>query len=111
MNLDILVSTELDLGLTKRAYRHAESGVVYKTLEIPMTVVNQLGYRRIAKLLESNQRRHATWARQAKVLRMLEAGWKPLAVASELGMSDGQIYRIRQAGRPGGPSLNPKESS
>lgn len=116
MTQDNLVSIGQDLGLTKRAYRHAESGAIYETLEIPMPVVQKLGFKRIADLLDVHERRLARWKRNAEILRELEGGVVPKRVAHKHGLSVPQVYRIHAVGTVDGKTmgalsrrLNPKE--
>lgn len=98
---DQLVAIGTDIGLTKRTYRHAASGENYDTLEIPMSVVQKLGFKRIADLLDVHERRLARWKRNAEILCELKGGVDLKRVASKHGLSAPQVYRIRAVARPG----------
>jgi DNA-directed RNA polymerase specialized sigma subunit len=81
-----------------RRYRTAE-GVIVTTYEVPCTVLQTLGDSRLKSELQRAARQHERDARNARARTLLAAGWKPIAVGAEVGLSESQVRRLRQRAR------------
>lgn len=84
-------------GLKRRLYRDA--GVTVTTYEVPLQVLSLIGPARLKAELDRADRALARKRMNARVLELLADGWKPLAVASEVGLCEAQVRRIRQKAR------------
>lgn len=83
-------------GFKRRRYRH-EDGRTVRTIEVPIEVwssINKQG---------SARNRAAAWGRarerdalRVKAQELMRAGWKPLAVSSELGVPTRTLQRWRK---------------
>lgn len=82
-------------GMKWRRYR-TEEGASWTTYEVPIAVVSELGPKTLKESLERAQRKLERLNRNARALRMLSQGIKPLAVAVEVGLSESQVTRIRR---------------
>lgn len=85
-------------GMKWRRYR-TEDGAQWITYEVPASVIGLIGRRRLAEELERAERKLARLNRNAKALALMKAGMKPLAVATELGISEALARRIYQPHR------------
>ena len=84
-------------GMKWRRYRDA-SGLEMTTFEVPCEVLADMGKARLQEGLDRHAREWARRLRNQQALQLLESGWKPDAVAHELGMSASMVRRIRQLG-------------
>lgn len=82
-------------GFKRRRYRHPDGRTV-RTIEVPIEVWNAINKQGTA----SN--RAAAWKRarerdalRVKAQELMRAGWKPLAVSSELGVPARTLQRWR----------------
>lgn len=82
-------------GMRWRRYRTAD-GVTLATYEVPVEVLRVLGEARLRKELERAARTLERKTRNARALKLLQAGWKVEAVANDVGLCDSQVRRIRQ---------------
>jgi len=82
-------------GMKWRRYRTAE-GAILTTYEVPVTVISLIGPARLREELQRAERTPQRKTRNARALTLLAAGWKPLAVANELGLCEAQVRRLRQ---------------
>lgn len=82
-------------GMKWRRYR-TDDGVIVTTYEVPVEVLRVLGEARLQEELQRAARTLERKQRKAKVLALLAQGWKATAVASEVGLCDAQVRRIRQ---------------
>lgn len=77
-----------------RRYRTKE-GACVETYEVPATVLRQIGPARLKHALAQAERTNERSRRNALIHTRLRDGWKPLAVASEFGLSEAMVRRIR----------------
>ena len=95
-----LLETRKREGYTVRRYVD-EYGLRTTTWEIPVEVVRGFGVdrmnERIARALRGQQARVVTARNKARLAELLAQRWKPIAIASELGLSDGHVYRMMKA--------------
>ena len=82
-------------GMKWRRYR-APDGSTHQTYEVPVAVVGVLGVKRLREELQRAARRQAIRQRNARIRRLLAEGWKPLAIAAEVGLSEAMVRRLRQ---------------
>lgn len=82
-------------GIKWRRYR-TEEGAIIKTGEVPMEVLAELGPKRLKEALERAERREHRLRRQARAENLLRQGWKPAAVAAEVGLGEAMVRRYRQ---------------
>lgn len=75
------------------------------TVELPIEALNTLaGVGRVNAALRAWRDRQNRWERNEQARMMLKEGWKPLAVAHALGMSESNVRSIRSAVRQSKPS-------
>lgn len=87
-------------GTTRRRYR-TEDGLIVWTVEVPEAVWNFLNKQgRGNDRLAANLRARARVEKRTEALRMIEDGWKAIAVSHELGVSVRTIERWRAASKP-----------
>lgn len=99
----VVLDTRMRNGLKWRRYRTAE-GEIFTTYEVPCTVLNTLGRARLQAELQRAARQRERDARNARALALLAEGWKPLAVAAEIGLCEAQVRRLRQKSQPIAPA-------
>lgn len=82
-------------GMRWRRYLIAD-GVIRKTYEVPETVIRYLGPKKLQEALERAKRDEERRLRDARIKKLLQAGWKTTALAHEFGLSDSMVRRIAQ---------------
>ena len=92
------METRLRDGAKWRRYR-TNDGLRVTTLEVPESVVGEIGAQALKTALERAERKFARRQRNQRALTLLQQGWKPAAVALELGLSESQVRKIRQKGK------------
>ena len=85
-------------GMKWRRYKTAE-GVTFTTFEVPVQVIGLLGAARLREELERAERTLERKTRNHRALALSAEGWKTVAVAHEIGLSDAQVRRIKQHSR------------
>lgn len=83
-------------GLVYR--RYLDGARKFSTLEIPLTVVHAIGYKKIRAALEAHQRGHAkrdTAAHRRGVVRA-RPSWSATALADVLGITEARVRQIRK---------------
>lgn len=86
-------------GFRRRRYEGAD-GVRFNTIEVPLPVWNSINkagraQQRAQEWLRARQRE----ALRARAVALVESGWKPLAVAHELGAPVRSVQRWVQKAR------------
>jgi hypothetical protein len=81
-------------GVVMRRYRREADGFQFKTVEVPIEVWKGLnsqswGKDRMGQWLRARERDSI----RCKAIKMHSEGWKPLAIASELGVPCRTIHR------------------
>lgn len=97
-------------GIKWRRYR-TEEGAIIRTGEVPMEVLSELGPKRLAEALERAKRTEHRLRRKARAENLLREGWKPAAVAAEVGLSEAMVRRYRQHMRDKPCTKSPRSSS
>lgn len=95
----VLSSRRRASGLVSRR-RETPEGVRYSTVELPASVL--WGVTTAARLearLRAFERGLATASTRARALSLLAQGWKPLAVAAELGLATRTVQRYRRCAK------------
>jgi hypothetical protein len=91
------LETRVKDGIKWRRYR-TPSGATYTTYEIPTEVFHGIvPASRFASRMQSWYREQQRKEKRAVVERLLREGWKPLAIASEVGWAEKTITKIRQS--------------
>ena len=87
-------------GVRYRRYR-AEDGSTYATYEVPISVLRAIGMKRVRERIEifnRGQRQRAQQrGRKVMIEHYLLDGWKPTAIANEVGVSEAYVRKVRQA--------------
>jgi hypothetical protein len=86
-------------GMRWRRYRLPD-GRTTTTYELPCSVVRGFGRQRIATGLEQFARAEKLRARGKQIDDLIRAGWKPAAVAHEVGVSETAVRYRRARMRP-----------
>jgi hypothetical protein len=81
-------------GIKRRRYR-VSPGRTVTTFEIPETVARALGITRLKQAMAAHQRGEASRVRAEKIKEMIKSGWKPTAVAHEMGVTEARVRQIR----------------
>lgn len=81
-------------GVTRRRYETPD-GRRITTMEVPAPVLAEMGPRRLAEALARWRRGEASRARIVRIEQLLREGWKPTAIAHEVGCSDSRVCQIR----------------
>lgn len=81
-------------GLKRRRYL-LEDGRRLTTLELPATVVAALGMSKARMHLAAWRRGEEQRARAQRIKALLEAGWKAVAIAREVGVSEAAVRQHR----------------
>lgn len=83
-------------GIKRRRYQ-AEDGTTMTTYELPATVVRGIGWtaieRRIALYNRGEEQRRKWDEVRGAICRYMSQGWKPTAVAHELGVTENHVRR------------------
>ena len=89
------LETRVKDGVKWRRYR-TPSGVTYTTYEIPTEVFNGVvPASKFAPRVRSWYREQQRKEKRAVVERLLAEGWKPSAIAHEVGWTDKTVTKIR----------------
>lgn len=81
--------------LRYRRYRDPD-GAIHHTVEVPREVWNYINKQgRANDRLAQHMNRRQRLAKRTEVERLLDEGWKPLAVAHEVGVSLRSVHRWR----------------
>jgi hypothetical protein len=89
------LETRVKDGLKWRRYR-TPTGAVYTTYEIPTEIFHGVvPASKFASRVESWYREQRRKEKRALVERLLREGWKPLAIASEVGWAEKTVTKIR----------------
>jgi hypothetical protein len=91
------LETRVKDGLKWRRYR-TPTGAVYTTYEIPTEVFHGIvPASRFASRVESWYREQRRKEKRVLVERLLREGWKPLAIAMEVGWTERTITKVRSS--------------
>lgn len=90
------LETRVKDGLKWRRYR-TDAGAVYTTYEIPTEVFHGIvPTGMFESRVESWYREQRRKEKRALVERLLREGWKPLAIASEVGCVERTVQKVRK---------------
>lgn len=81
-------------GTRRRRYA-MPNGRRLTTVELPMTVLKGVGWRKVVEHLSAWRRGQEKADRRAKGMKLLSEGWKPAAIAHELGVSEAAVRQWR----------------
>jgi DNA-binding NarL/FixJ family response regulator len=83
-------------GLRRRRYSTADGARTFSTVEVPASVLYGITSRaRLRERLKAWSRRQEALDKRERALQLVDAGWKPVAVAHELGLAVRTIERWR----------------
>lgn len=85
-------------GTTRRRYRD-DAGLIHHTVEAPREVWRALPQSVLQQRLASRRAAVARLALKARGLQLLADGWKPEAVANELGVTTRAVQRWKRGSR------------
>lgn len=108
------LETRVKNGIKWRRYKTPD-GVIYTTYEVPTPVFNGIvSLSRFTPRMEAWYRGLVLKQKRALVERLLAEGWKPLAVANEVGYTEKAVTDIRRKygnTRHGAPSRGDAETT
>lgn len=84
-----------DDGIRRRTYQ-LDDGRKIRTYEVPATVLNQLGRKRLAEAMAQWERIKARDARKELICQRICAGVKPTAIAHEFGVTEQRVRQLRK---------------
>lgn len=95
-----LETRTLPNGLRWRRYRR-DDGTTFRTYEVPAEVWGSIARNtpysgRVRDRMTEWTREQDRKKRKARALELIQQGWKPLAVAAELGLTERSIHRYRK---------------
>lgn len=91
--MNLVSQTTVD-GMQKRQYLDA-TGATLTTLEVPTEVIGVIGPKRLKEALARAERMLDRRRKHAQATSLLKQGWKPAAVASEVGISDSMAFQLK----------------
>ena len=87
-------------GALRRRRECGRCGHTFPTVELPETVVRTVGVlaveRAVLALLRGIQRRVAARENLARITQRLREGWKPTAIANEVGVTEERVRQVRK---------------
>jgi hypothetical protein len=86
-----------EIGLRRRRYE-LKDGRRLSTVELPHSVLRSIGAKDVKKAMDTWHRGELQRARTARIDQLLQQGWKPLAIAHEVGVTP-QAVRARRSRR------------
>lgn len=87
-------------GMKWRRYV-TEGGARVTTYEVPESVLSYLNKDRLETMLRGQQKDIARQETELKVRKLLEQGWKQVAIAAECGVSEKTVYLISKRMKDG----------
>ena len=81
-------------GMRRRRYR-LDDGRTLVTFEVPAAVLRTFGKKRLQEALARHARGEALRERGKRIDDLIRAGWKPTAVAHEIGVSEAAVRQRR----------------
>ena len=81
-------------GMRWRRYR-TDDGRIVTTYELPTSVLRTFDRKRLQEALAAHARGEALRARGKRVDDLIRAGWKPTAIANEIGVSEAAVRQRR----------------
>lgn len=95
-----ILETRKREGYTVRRYVDEETNTRQTTVEVPIAVLRAFSMRRVLAQIEiahrGHQKRVASTALKREINARLADGWKPLAVANDLGCTDTYVRYIKR---------------
>jgi hypothetical protein len=95
-----ILETRKREGYTVRRYVDEETDVRQTTVEVPIAVLRAFSMRRVLAQIEithrGHQKRVAATALKREIMLRVKDGWKPAAVAHELGCTDTYVRFIKR---------------
>lgn len=94
----VLSTRSTPYGFKRRRYQLAD-GRRITTYEVPYAILSHLGAARLREAAQKWQRgecaRSQAHARRQRVIALLAEGWKPIAIAHEVGITEQRVRQIR----------------
>lgn len=81
--------------MIRRRYESVDK-VRMTTYEVPASVISAIGQKKVEELLLKAQATYRSKARIEYVKKLLAEGWKPTAVAHEVGLTETRVRQIRK---------------
>jgi len=94
----VLSTRSTPYGFKRRRYQLAD-GRRITTYEVPYAILSHLGAARLREAVQKWQRgecaRSQAHARRQRIIALLVQGWKPTAIAHEVGITEQRVRQIR----------------
>lgn len=97
-------------GFKRRRYQLAD-GRRITTYEVPYAILSHLGAARLREAVQKWQRGERIRARRQRIVTLLAEGWKPIAIAHEVGVTEQRVRQIRAKWRKAQPSTDDAASA
>lgn len=81
-------------GFKRRRYQLAD-GRRITTYEVPYSILSHMGAARLREAAQKWQRGEQIRARRQRIVALLAEGWKPTAIAHEVGITEQRVRQIR----------------
>jgi hypothetical protein len=82
-------------GMVWRRYM-TKDGVRVTTYEVPTSTIRSLGLKKTQDLLTKVHETYQREVRNVRIKDLLSSGWKPAAIAHEVGLTESRIRQIRK---------------